>query len=79
MFNVNGKRLPEPGDELHTQDFLLLGHDGFFAGNVEEFFDFFDASFSGKTAWYLVTHLRGAFNLFSGAKRYAKPVERRME
>ncbi len=40
MFNIDGERLPEPGDELNTQDFLLLGHDGFFAGNAEDFFDF---------------------------------------
>ncbi len=75
LFNVRGERLSEPGDEFHTQDFLLLGHDGFFAANGEEFFDFFDASFKGQTPWFLVTHLRGAYNLFSGAKRYANPLD----
>ena len=74
MFNVKGERLPEPGDELHTQDFLLLGFDGFFAGNAEEFFDFFDAGFNGRTPWFLVTHLRGAYNLLLGTKRYANPL-----
>jgi len=41
LTEVNGEREPLPGDEQHTQDFLLLGHDAFFAANPQQFFDFF--------------------------------------
>ena len=74
LFKVEGKRLPEPGDEDHTQDFLFLGHDGFFAANAQEFFDFFDASFNGKSTWFLLTHPRGAYNIFTGSKTYVNPL-----
>jgi len=71
---VNGERVPEPGDEQHTQDFLFLGHDAFFAANPQEFFDFFEAAFSGRTPLFLVTHLKGAFNIFQGSKKYKNPL-----
>lgn len=74
LFNISGDRLPNPGDELHTQDFMFLGHDGFFAANAQEFFDFFEASFNGNRIWFLLTHPRGAYNIFIGSKRYANPL-----
>src|SRR5205085_2246951 len=33
LFGVTGSRLPVPGDETGTQDFLFIGHDAFFAGS----------------------------------------------
>jgi len=74
LMGINGERLPLPGDENHSQDFLFLGHDAFFAANPIEFFDFFDASFSGNTLSFLLTHPRGAFNIFQGRKRYNNPL-----
>ena len=69
-----GQRLPKPGDEQHTQDFLFLGHDAFFAANPQEFFDFFDANFNGSRLAFLATHPRGAWNIFKGSKTYKNPL-----
>ena len=69
-----GQRLPKPGDEQRTQDFLFLGHDAFFAANPQEFFDFFDANFNGSRLAFLATHPRGAWNIFKGAKKYKNPL-----
>jgi len=75
LTEVNGEREPLPGDEQHTQDFLLLGHDAFFAANPQQFFDFFDAVFSGHPSRYLLTHLRGTWNILRGSKRYTNPLD----
>lgn len=72
---TQGTRLPEPGDEHFTQDFLFLGHDAFFAANPQQFFDFFDANFNGSRLWFLATHPRGAWNIFRGAKTYNNPLD----
>lgn len=74
LTKVSGDRVAVPGDETHTQDFLFLGHDAFFAANPQEFFDFFDASFSGKTLGFFITHPRGAYNIFKGRARYVNPL-----
>lgn len=69
-----GQRLPKPGDEQQTQDFLFLGHDAFFAANPQEFFDFFDANFNGSRLAFLATHPRGAWNILTGSKVYKNPL-----
>ncbi|MDQ6986704.1 MAG: hypothetical protein Q9M25_02735 [Mariprofundaceae bacterium] len=71
---VDGPRVASPGDEQHTQDFLFLGHDAFFAANPKDFFDFFDAQFNGSIAWFFLTHPKGAFNIFNGQARYTNPL-----
>jgi hypothetical protein len=78
---VSGERLPEPGDEDNTQDLLFVSHDAFFAGNPQQFHDFFAACEKGGgscspfrnayVAWHLLTHPRGAYNLWSARKAYA--------
>ena len=75
LFNVSGERLPVPGDELHTQDFLFLGHDAFFAKDAEQFFDFFDATFSGNRNRYLVTHPLSLWNIFRGAQNFGNQLD----
>lgn len=74
LTGITGTRLPEPGDEQHTQDFLFLGHDAFFAANPQQFFDFFDANFHGDRLKFLLTHPRGALNIVQGAKVYNNPL-----
>lgn len=75
LSKVDGPRLPNPGDELHTQDFMFLGHDAFFAANPTEFFDFFSAAFAGKTLGFLFTHPLGAVNIFQGRNTYKTPLD----
>lgn len=75
LFDVNGQRLPVPGDEQHTQDFLFLGHDAFFAKDAEQFFDFFDATFSGNRNRYLVTHPLSLWNIFRGAQNFGNQLD----
>jgi len=80
LFGVTGSRLPVPGDETDTQDFLFVGHDAFFAGSPQHFHDFFAACVEGggncnpkhnlAVAWDLLTHPRGAYNLLVGRKVY---------
>ena len=67
-----GKRaLLNTGDENHTQDFLFLGHDAFFAADPKDFFDFFSMSFEK----FSLTHPRGAWNIFKGSKRVVTPLD----
>lgn len=75
LTQVNGNRLPLPGDEQHTQDFLFLGHDAFFAANPQQFFDFFFENFHGSRLKFLLTHPRGAWNILQGAKVYNNPLD----
>jgi len=75
LFNVAGTRLPVPGDEQHTQDFLFLGHDAFFAKDAEQFFDFFEATFSGNRNSYLVTHPLSLWNIFRGAQNFGNQLD----
>jgi choline dehydrogenase len=80
LFGVSGDRLPDPGDEDNTQDLLFFGHDAFFAGNPQHFHDFFVACAKGGgscdpmknpyVTWHLLTHPRGAYNLWAGRKTY---------
>jgi len=74
LTGVDGERVATPGDEQHTQDFLFLGHDAFFAANPKEFFDFFDAQFNGSIISFFLTHPKGAYNIFSGQARYTNPL-----
>ncbi|NNC98809.1 MAG: catalase [Gammaproteobacteria bacterium] len=71
---VEGERQPLPGDEQNTQDFLFLGHDAFFAANPQEFFDFFFAAFNDQSTRFLLTHLKGAFNILRGQARFINPL-----
>ena len=75
LFNVTGERLAVPGDEQHTQDFLFLGHDAFFAKDAQQFFDFFDATFSGNRNQYLVTHPLSLWNIFRGAQVFGNQLD----
>ena len=75
LFNIAGERLAVPGDEQQTQDFLFLGHDAFFAKDAEQFFDFFDATFSGNRNSYLVTHPLSLWNIFRGAKSFGNQLD----
>jgi choline dehydrogenase-like flavoprotein len=80
LFGVAGDRLPYPGDEDNTQDFLFIGHDAFFVGDPQQFLDFFIACVKGGgtchpmqnpyVLWHLLTHPRGAYNLLVGRKVY---------
>jgi len=76
LSQIEGARVAFPGDEQHTQDFLFLGHDAFFAANPKQFFDFFSAQFSGKVQalWFLATHPRGAWNIIQGSNVYKTPL-----
>jgi len=75
LTNVHGPRQPLPGDEQHTQDFLFLGHDAFFAANPKEFFDFFDAAFNGSPITFAITHPKGIWNIIQGRKTYKNPLD----
>jgi choline dehydrogenase len=80
MFGVSGDRLPVPGDEADTQDLLFIANDAFFAGDPQQFHDFFAACVKGGgscdptrnpyVVWHLLTHPRGAYNLLVGRKVY---------
>lgn len=74
LTEVTGERFAKPGDEQHTQDFLFLGHDAFFAANPQQFFDFFFENFHGSRTKFLITHPRGAWNILRGAKVYNNPL-----
>jgi len=76
LTGVEGERVAGPGDEQHTQDFLLLGHDAFVVANPEQFLNFFEAQFSGKaqTAWFFLTHPQGLYNLLTGEARVTNPL-----
>ncbi len=68
---VNGERQLLPsGDEQHTQDFLFLGHDAFFAANPQDFFDFFSKSFFK----FAITHPKGVWNILAGEQRVVTPL-----
>lgn len=78
LFDVEGERLPVPGDEQQTQDFLFVAFHAFFAGNPQHFHDFFDAVFNkGKlgVAWYFITHPRAFVNTLQGRQQFANPLE----
>jgi len=80
LLDVSGKRLRSADSQDGTQDFLLLGHDTFFAGNPQQFLDFLAACEQGGgncdprrnflLALNLLTHPRGAYNLLVGRKVY---------
>ena len=79
LFNVDGERLPFPGDEQRTQDFLFIGFPAFFAGNPQDFHDFFEALFSGgerrvKTK-YFTRRPRALYNTLKGRQQFANPLE----
>ena len=80
LFDVQGEKLPVPGDERNTQDFFFIAHDAFFAGNPLHFRDFFAACRDGgytcdprqnpRIVWWLLTHPSGAWNSIVGRKTY---------
>lgn len=72
--DVEGARLPvpsgepDPREEKHSQDFLFIAHNAFFAGNTQHFLDFFQACRAGgyscapqslPVIWHVLTHPRG--------------------
>src|SRR5439155_18952089 len=83
-FGVEGEKLPVPSSakepqEKHTQDFLFIGHDAFFAGNAQHFLDFFNACRAGgyscepkslPVIWHALTHPRSTFNALVGRKTF---------
>jgi catalase len=78
LFEVEGERLPVPGDEQHTQDFLFIAFPGFFAGNPKDFFAFFDATFNGTEidqAAYFLERPRAAVNTLQGRQRFGNPLD----
>jgi len=84
LFGVEGEKLPVPSSakepqEKHTQDFLFIGHDAFFAGNAQHFLDFFNACRAGgyscepkslPVIWHALTHPRSTFNALVGRKTF---------
>jgi choline dehydrogenase len=79
LFGVSGERNPLQSDEGNTQDLLFNGHDTFFAGDPQQFLDYFSACVKGGgcnpvknpyVAWDFITHPRGAYNLWKGRKVY---------
>ncbi|WP_447970024.1 catalase family protein [Nitrospira sp. M1] len=78
LMGVEGERLPIPGDEQHTQDFLFIAFPGFFAGTPKDFFEFFDGEFNGgtfATAGYFSKRPRALKNTLIGRKQFANPLE----
>ncbi len=78
LMGVEGKRLPIPGDEQHTQDFLFIAFPGFFAGNPQDFFEFFDGEFNGgplATKGYFLKRPRALKNTLKGRQQFANPLE----
>lgn len=89
LLGVGGKKLavpsaeyagagPDDDDEKLAQDILFIGHDAFFAGNPQHFFDLFTAIVEGggvaptnlPAIRHLITHPRGAWNILNGHKVY---------
>jgi catalase len=78
LFEVEGPRLPVPGDEQHTQDFLFIAFPGFFAGNPKDFFEFFDATFNGDEidrAEYFLQRPRALRNTKLGRRTFGNPLD----
>ena len=85
LIGVEGERLPFPGDEQHTQDFLFIAFPGFFAGTPQDFLEFFEGEFtSGKLAnfrgtlakkKYFLKRPRALKNTLKGRKQFANPLE----
>ena len=78
LFGVEGERLSTPADEQHTQDFLFIAFPGFFAGNPQDFFEFFDGEFNrGKraTKGYFLKRPRALKNTLKGRQQFANPLE----
>ena len=78
LIGVEGERLPIPGDEQHTQDFLFIAFPGFFAGTPRDFFEFFDGEFNGgplATKKYFAKRPRALKNTLKGRKQFANPLE----
>jgi hypothetical protein len=78
LFGVEGERLPLPGDEQHTQDFLFVAFPAFFAGNPADFFDFFDKTFNGGrlgSLEYFATRPQALKNTLQGRQRFGNPLD----
>ncbi|GJL50436.1 MAG: hypothetical protein NPIRA01_16630 [Nitrospirales bacterium] len=78
LIGVEGERLPIPGDEEHTQDFLFIAFPGFFAGTPKDFLEFFDGEFNGgtfATAGYFAQRPRALKNTLKGRQQFANPLE----
>lgn len=78
LFDVEGKRLPVPGDEQQTQDFLFIAFPAFFAGNPSDFLAFFEANFNGDRldrSGYILKRPRAALNTLQGWQRFGNPLE----
>lgn len=80
LIGVRGARLPFPGDEDNTQDFLFDGHNALFAGDPEQVYRYFKACLKGGgscSAWknpfvalHFLTHPRAGYNAWKGNRIY---------
>ena len=85
LFGVEGERLPIPGDERHTQDFLFIAFPGFFAGTPRDFLEFFEGEFKDgtlarlrgtlATKGYFLKRPRALKNTLKGRQQFANPLE----
>lgn len=79
------KLFPVPGDKLQddeegTFDFLLIGHDAFFAANPKDFLNFFVnvthyPGILGRLIYFIPKRLRLLRNSLVGRKSYGHPFE----
>lgn len=79
------KLFPVPGDKLQddeegTFDFLLIGHDAFFAANPKDFLNFFVnvthyPGRLGRLIYFIPKRLRLLRNSLAGRKSYGHPFE----
>lgn len=78
LFPVPGDKLQE--DEEGTLDFLLIGHDAFFAANPKDFLNFFVnvthyPGRLGRLIYFIPKRLRLLRNSLVGRKSYGHPFE----
>ena len=77
LFEVEGEKL-QP-DERGTFDFILLGHEVFFAKHARDFLAFFKLLFRFRKPLgpllYILTRWRQAYNLLFGRKVFGNPLE----
>ncbi len=59
VIGVEGDRLEkDPGEELHTQDFLMINHPVFFVRNAADYVSFQQSVIDGGLIWWLMNPFR---------------------
>lgn len=59
ILGVDGDRLEkDPGEELHTQDFLMINHPVFFVRNAADYVSFQKSVIDGSILWWLMNPFR---------------------